>query len=219
MWGEAHATHLLAPSCGPGFKPHCPACHLFRYRIPCILGGLGWEKRQIAAPSAAHRRDPRMAARFVLWLALSLGAPALTSAAPRVLTSSADASRAEPLLPVASAEANHRRQLGTCPSALPNMFNMLCGNAKKASAGNCLLCLNGASSMEGHTRDCASAFDAFCAGTPPPPPPPPPPCDCGYYPAGEGCSRSGGGCGCMGTGYCNVGGHCTKVGSCPGGHR
>lgn len=38
-----------------------------------------------------------------------------------------------------------------------------------------------------------------------------PTCDCGYYPAGTGCSRSGGGCGCAGKYYCAVDGRCTRV--------
>lgn len=44
-----------------------------------------------------------------------------------------------------------------------------------------------------------------------------PTCDCGYYPAGTGCSRSGGGCGCAGKYYCAVDGRCKKVpgGKCP----
>jgi hypothetical protein len=112
--------------------------------------------------------------------------------------------------------ATKRRQLGTCPSAFKSLFNLDCGNARKASKGDCLLCLSGQASFEGYARDCASTFDAWCSGNPPPPPPAEV-CDCGYYPDGEGCSQSGGGCGCMGVGYCNVGGHCTKIGACPGG--
>ena len=115
-----------------------------------------------------------------------------------------------------STSDNHRRQLGTCPSALVALFNLFCGAARRSTVGDCLVCLSQQTSFADPLDDCGPTFDSWCQGGTVVPPPPPP-CDCGYYAAGTGCSKSGGGCGCAGTNYCNVGGHCQSTpGGCGG---
>jgi len=116
-----------------------------------------------------------------------------------------------------SSSSSQRRQLATCPSAFLALFDLYCGDARRSTVGDCLVCLGQQSNFADYLDDCGPTFDSWCSGGTVAPPPPPP-CDCGYYAAGTGCSKAGGGCGCAGTGYCNVGGHCQNVGGhCPGG--
>ena len=112
----------------------------------------------------------------------------------------------------ASNSASRRRQLRDCPTAYTAVFDSACGRARQAGAGNCLICLNKRDSLHMGGDDdymyafykqaCQPAFTSWCHGGALPPPPPPPPCDCScsyVWPCG-GC---GGGCACLGVGFCN----------------